>query len=671
MNVMHFPLAKISISFIIGLLLAYYLQIPYNSSLLLFGILFIFLFSVFRFSKNKIYFGYAVIACSISLGFWITALHHQPNSSDHYWHSIEENTSYTTEICIKERLKNNAYNDRFVAEIQRINGIKKSGKIIVNVRKDSLSSSLEIGSMIVTTAEFHLNKAPKNPNQFDYSRYLARQQIYAQMYTDASEIQIGSSARKDLNYYGSRIRNSIITQLQNHQFKKEELSVLVALILGQQQDISKEVLRDYQYAGAVHILSVSGLHVGCIMLFVMAILKPIPNHKKGTLVKLVITLLFLWSFGILAGLAPSVLRSVTMYSFLAVGLFLKRSVNIYHSLLVSMFVILVVQPSFLFDVGFQLSYLALFFIVWLQPVLASLWEPNHKIVKYFWDIITVSFAAQLGTLPLSIYYFHQFPGLFFVTNLIILPLLSIILAVALVVMILAAFGFVPYYLMKTLEWSIGGLNHIISWIASFEDFIFKDIPLSYSMMLTAYLALIAGLIWMQRPNYKKLRLALLSILIFQGSCWFTKYQTQSTNELIVFHKNKKSMIIERNAHEAVVFASDSIRMESTENQAIQSYLTANFSELKQQNEIKNFYFFGGKKIALLDSSGVFVAKNPDVLILTQSPKINLNRFLLTCKPKVIVADASNYVSYNKLWKATCEKEKIPFHDTSEKGFYKL
>jgi competence protein ComEC len=539
------------------------------------------------------------------------------------------------------------------------------------VRKDSLSSSLEIGSMIVTTAEFHLNKAPKNPNQFDYSRYLSRQQIYAQMYTDASEIQIGSSARKDLNYYGSRIRNSIITQLQNHQFKKEELSVLVALILGQQQDISKEVLRDYQYAGAVHILSVSGLHVGCIMLFVMAILKPIPNHKKGTLVKLVITLLFLWSFGILAGLAPSVLRSVTMYSFLAVGLFLKRSVNIYHSLLVSMFVILVVQPSFLFDVGFQLSYLALFFIVWLQPVLASLWEPNHKIVKYFWDIITVSFAAQLGTLPLSIYYFHQFPGLFFVTNLIILPLLSIILAVALVVMILAAFGFVPYYLMKTLEWSIGGLNHIISWIASFEDFIFKDIPLSYSMMLTAYLALIAGLIWMQRPNYKKLRLALLSILIFQGSCWFTKYQTQSTNELIVFHKNKKSMIIERNAHEAVVFASDSIRMESTENQAIQSYLTANFSELKQQNEIKNFYFFGGKKIALLDSSGVFVAKNPDVLILTQSPKINLKRFLLTCKPKVIVADASNYVSYRKLWKATCEKEKIPFHDTSEKGFYKL
>lgn len=671
MNVMHFPLAKISISFIIGLLVANYLQIPYNLSLFLFGILFIVLLSIFRFSKNKIHFGYAVIACSISLGFWITAFHHQPNNSDHYLHSIEENTSYTIEICIEERLKNNAYSDRFVAEIQRINGIKKSGKVILTIRKDSLNSTIEIGSTLTTTSEINLNKAPKNPNQFDYSRYLSRQQIYAQMYTDASEIQIGTTIQKDLNYYGARIRNSIITQLEHHQFKKEELSVVVALILGQQQDISKEVLRDYQYAGAVHILSVSGLHVGCIMLFVMALLKPIPNHKKGTLIKLIITLLFLWSFGILAGLAPSVLRSVTMYSFLVVGLFLKRSVNIYHSLLVSMFVILVIQPSFLFDVGFQLSYLALFFIVWLQPLLTSLWEPKYKVVKYFWDIISVSFAAQLGTLPLSIYYFHQFPGLFFVTNLIILPLLSVVLALALVVMILAVFGFVPYFLMKTLEWSIGGLNQIISWIASFEEFIFKDIPLSYSMMLAAYLALISGFIWMQQPNYKKLKLALLSIVIFQGSCWFSKYETQSTSEFIVFHKNKKSMIIERNAHEAVVFASDSIRMVSKENQAIQSYLTANFSVLQQQNPIKNFYYFKGKKIALMDSSGVFTAKNPDVLILTQSPKINLNRFLLTCKPKVIVADASNYVSYKKLWKATCAREKIPFHDTSEKGFYKL
>ena len=164
----------------------------------------------------------------------------------------------------------------------------------------------------------------------------------------------------------------IIKNLENHHFKKEELSVVIALILGQQQDISKEVLRDYQYAGAVHILSVSGLHVGFILLFITTLLKPIPNSRKGTIVKLIITLVSLWAFGLLAGMAPSVVRSVTMFSFVAIGLFLRRSVNIYHSLLVSMLLILLFRPSFLFDVGFQLSYLALFFIVWLQPLFKSI-----------------------------------------------------------------------------------------------------------------------------------------------------------------------------------------------------------------------------------------------------------------------------------------------------------
>jgi competence protein ComEC len=161
---------------------------------------------------------------------------------------------------------------------------------------------------------------------------------------------------------------------------------------------------------------VSGLHIGLILLFVTFVLKPIPNNKKGSVLKLIITLSSLWLFGILAGLAPSVVRSVTMFSFVAIGQHLRRSVNIYHTLLVSILLILLVQPSFLFDVGFQLSYLALFFILWFQPLLSRLWKPKNKISNYFWDILSVSFAAQIGTIPLSLYYFHQFPGLFFITN---------------------------------------------------------------------------------------------------------------------------------------------------------------------------------------------------------------------------------------------------------------
>jgi competence protein ComEC len=223
-----------------------------------------------------------------------------------------------------------------------------------------------------------------------------------------------------LFYFASLIRNRIIRNLEKNHFHKTELSVVVALILGQQQDISPEIVRDYQYAGAVHVLSVSGLHVGFILLFITFLLKPIPNSRRGAFVKLITVILFLWAFGLLAGFAPSVVRSVTMFSFVAIGMYLRRSVNIYNTLAISALLILLFQPSFLMDVGFQLSYVALFFIVWLQPLLASIWIPKNKIVQFFWDIITVSFAAQIGTFPMSIYYFHQFPGLFFITNLVIL-----------------------------------------------------------------------------------------------------------------------------------------------------------------------------------------------------------------------------------------------------------
>lgn len=669
---MHFPLAKIAIAFIIGLLIAHYSNLNFFFSACFFGISLAFLSVVTFILKRNNYFVFGALATAFSLGFLIDSTHHEPNNNNHYLHSItDENELFLVEVQTKERLKSSQFNDRYRAEILSLNHRKSCGKIIFNLRKDSVNNNLSIGTRFHIKSSFYKNKKPYNPNQFDYGNYLANQNIYAQIYADNEELTIDPNLQKDWNYYASIIRSRIIRNLESHHFKKEELSIVIALILGQQQDISKEVLRDYQYAGAVHILSVSGLHVGFILLFITTLLKPIPNSRKGTIVKLIITLIGLWTFGVLAGLAPSVVRSVTMFSFVAIGLFLRRSVNIYHTLLVSMFLILLFQPSFLFDVGFQLSYLALFFIIWLQPIFKSIWTPKSKITTYFWDIITVSFAAQIGTLPLSIYYFHQFPGLFFVTNIIALPLLSIILAIALIVVVLASFNCVPIPLMKTLEWSIELLNDIIAWVASFEDFIFKDISMSALMMWCAYLVVIALFIFIEKPNYRKLVITLIGVLLFQISWMYTQFQTQNESEFILFHQKKKTLITMRNSGNVMVYSNDTIQRNTTENWALKSYLVANFCKLEDSKPLKNFYYFKDIKIAVIDSSGICLNKKPDVLILINSPKLNLERLLLTYKPKEIVADASNYKSYRKLWKATCAKEKIPFHDTSEKGFYKL
>ncbi len=478
MKVLQFPLLKITGSFVLGILCAHYAKPSFLLALLclLVGMA-VLCFFFFTSKKNifqKFSFGVATLIVSFFIGVFTLVSNNQTLNANHYLHQLSNSDKeYSSEVVVKEKLKNSNKNDRYVAFLFKLNHKESFGKVILNIRKDSILQTIEIGTHLKVIGSLYVNRKPNNPNQFDYGNYLENKQIYAQLYANASDIKISTISSKSVSYYASKLRNKIIHNLEKNHFNKSELSVVVALLLGQQQDISQEVVRDYQYAGAVHVLSVSGLHVGFILLFITFLLKPFPNTKRASLIKLLIVILSLWAFGILAGLAPSVVRSVTMFSFVAIGMFLRRSINIYNTLAVSALIILLFQPAFLFDVGFQLSYVALFFIVWLQPLLSSIWTPKYKVTSYLWDIITVSFAAQIGTFPMSIYYFHQFPGLFFITNLVILPGMSIILALGLVVMVLAAIDVVWLPLLKILEWSIWLLNKIIGWVASFEDFILE------------------------------------------------------------------------------------------------------------------------------------------------------------------------------------------------------
>lgn len=677
MKVLQFPLIKVTICFVLGIFFSHVTKPSYN--IILFILLSSFLlltvgyFFVLKRQKINAYFGVFTILTSFLIGAFTLVSNNQTSHPNHYKHqTLDSENNYPCEIIISEKLKNTSNNDRYVAKVISINKDKSYGKIILNIRKDSTSTNIELGSHLKVNGTFYKNRNPFNPNQFDYGKYLENQQIYAQIYADASDILIGDNVEKGLNYYASKLRNKIIYNLEKNNFNKDELSVVIALILGQQQDISKDVVRDYQYAGAVHVLSVSGLHVGFILLFVTFLLKPISNSKKGLTLKLIIVLVSLWAFGILAGLAPSVVRSVTMFSFVAIGMFLRRSINIYHTLLVSALLILLFEPSFLFDIGFQLSYIALFFIVWFQPLLASLWTPKNKIANYFWEIITVSFAAQIGAFPISVYYFHQFPGLFFLTNLIILPFLSFILALGVVVMLLAAFDVVWFPMMKLLEWSIWLLNKIIAWVASFEDFILKDISLNSYVMLSWYLVIFAIIIWFKKPNFNKLALSLITIITLQSALFYANYSNQNVNEFIVFTKKKNTLITERKGNEVTLFATDSILNTTDDNLVLKSYLVANYCEIKEKRELSNLYYFKNKKIFLMDSTACYSKEiKPDILIITQSPKLNLERLFQSWKPKQVVVDASNFKSYVKIWESTCRKEKIPFHDTSEKGFYRL
>jgi competence protein ComEC len=675
MKVLDFPLIKINIFFVIGILTAYYLKpsvVITISALTVAIVLFILLYFLTKNNKEaNSYFSINTYLTAYLVGA-ITLLFHtdslQESNYIHCQKAFEKPQSIT--FILREKLKSNTYNDRYIALVKAIGNKSYSGKIILNIQKDSTKNELITGNTIRVKTVLQSHAIIKNPNQFDYEKYLSDKSIYAQIYSEKSEIEISKTLQKDIWYYTAKLHTRIIRNLEKNHFNPTEMNVALALILGQRQEISTAIIKDYQYSGATHILSVSGLHVGFIMLLITFVLKPVPNNKKGSLLKLIIIISSLITFAILSGLSPSVLRSVVMFSFLAIGNHLHRSKNIFHTLFVSMFLILLFEPYFLFDVGFQLSYLALFFILWLQPLLKEIWSPENRFLLYLWNTLTVSFAAQIGTLPLCLYYFHQFPGLFFITNIIILPLLSFIMFVGIVVVILAIFDANPAFLIQIFEKSIYFLNQTIHFVASFESFVIRNISFHFYYLIAFYLLIITTIIWLKKPAYNKLIAVFVSIIILQIAFIFNQKAIDQKQEFIVFNQKKKTILSERIGLK-VVFITNNKLEERLQNNIINPYLIGNSATATSIKKLKNTLFFNGKKIYIMDSLGIYPKQiQPDILLLTQSPQVNLERVLEDIHPKIIIADASNYYSNLKYWKATCMKKNIPFHATSEKGYYK-
>lgn len=668
MKELQFPLIRISLFFVLGILLYPYITFTFIQ-LFLVSTIVLLAFVFFIYTKKLLKYSSAIIfILALFSGLSTSSIHDEKLKKNHFTH--HKNIKNENEVIVElgEKLKSSSNNTRYEASVLKINGEQTQGKIIVSIKNNIDIPNFDYGTLVRFVAKINPIISNKNPNQFDYKKYLENKNIFGQIQISTNDFSYAVPSHFSVRTLASQIRNTILNNLEKHHFNKEELHVFGALLLGQQQDISKDIMRDYQYAGAIHVLSVSGLHVGLLLGFLTFLLSPIANTKKNAILKLFIILLSLSFFGILAGLTPSVLRSVTMFSFVAIGMCFRRSVNFYNTLLISAFLILLFNPSFIYDVGFQLSYFALFFIVWAQPLLASLFKPKNKIVTSIWDIITVSTAAQIGTLPISVYYFHQFSGLFFITNCLILPLLSIIMGIGIIVLIMGATNIVWTPILKLMELSIWLINYIIHKIAALEQFIIKDIPFTKWMMIGLYLVIIAWIILLKKPNFRKTTIAFLSILFFQIVLIENKKSIENNEEFLIFSKPKSSLLIERKGSEITLISNS----DETNNLSLNNYATAQSSKIVSHKKLQNLYIYNNKKIVLIDSSGVYLPKSkPDILVLIQSPKVNLERIIQHYKPKQIVADESNYKSYVELWKKTCKKEKIPFHAVAEKGYFKV
>lgn len=676
MLVLKYPIAKVSICFVTGILVAVYFPLGRASivTITAFALAtFIITYFATLHKAYSPYFAASFVGAAFSLGMLAQEMHNLKQDPSHFSQKQSVfSKSNQLQIVLLQRLKPTAYSERYIGKIQKIDEENSKGKILINFANNEENHLLSVGSVFRVSTVIQAQKPPLNPDSFDYGKYLATKGIHGQVTIDASTIELRNVPHRNLRYYADQIRLHIIQNLSKHGFPPAEIPIISALFLGQQQDISASVLRDYQLAGAVHILSVSGLHVGFILVFINFLMRPLPKNNSGNLVRLLVTITLLWTFAVIAGLSPSVVRSVTMFSFVAWGLLLRRQTNIYYILLLSIFVILLVEPAFVFDVGFQLSYTTLFFIIWLQPKLKRIWNPRHKILAYLNGILSVSVAAQIGALPLSIYYFHQFPGLFFITNLLIIPALTIIMILGIAVLVLAAFDYVPLYPMKLLSEGVKIINYVINKIASEEQFIISNIPFNKMLLSTFYLLIISIALFNYKRNFNRITLVLIAIISVQTALILTKKNSQSSSEFVIFHKTAETILSSRSGKNVVVYSSDTVASKVLENSAIKGYLVNNFIKKPQIKSVSNVFTFRDKRILLIDSAAVH-PKNAtvDVLILTQSAKINFERLLIDLHPKIVVADGSNYKTQVRRWEETALKQKIPFHKTSEEGFFRV
>lgn len=671
MKFINFAIVKFSVFLVFGILAAHFFPIDtfilkYLLALLL-AVFILWLWARNRLIQN-VFFGIAVYMCFFAIGYFSYQIRLPQFRLSHYTHLATDNTAKLLHLKIIQPLKPDRFNIKYIARVKAVNGEPSEGKILLYIAKDSLSQLFAPDDILLVYALISEIAAPLNPHQFSYSEYMKSLGVYAQLKVSEKNILKTREGSKTIMGFAQKLRAQIIEKLKKTKLKKDERAIIQALVLGERKEIDKELYREYAATGTVHILAVSGLHVGVFYIILAFLFRPLKRGKYGTLIHLLLIVLLLWGFALLSGLSPSVSRAVTMFSLFAVAKLFNRDTNTLNTLFLSFFLLLVINPLWLFQVGFQLSYLAVFFIVWLQPLFYKITYTKYGVLRKVWTIASVTLCAQIGVLPFSLYYFHQIPGLFLLANIVVLPFLTLLMCGGILIVLLAFLEMLPDWFAESYNFLIEMLNGFIHWVAGKENFLITDIHFSTLKVLGTYFLIVALALFLKKRNYRRLVVSLSAILILIAIYINAEFRT-SANKLVIFQKNRKTLMGYKNGMDFTVFRKDT-STDISEKYPIKSFKTAMNIDTYHEEKLPKLFRYNHKNIYILDSFGLLPKQlKIQILLLTNSPKVNLNRVIERTNPEQIIADGSNYYSYVKRWKSTCRSKKIPFSHTAKRGAF--
>jgi competence protein ComEC len=682
------PFIRLLLPLIAGILLQWYFEISLPvivTALILFSVIFIF-FSIlpiaWRF-KTQALLGLAIQLLIATAAAWLAwqqdVRHHRNWYGNHY-----KEGNYLV-VRIDEPLveKNKSFKaDGYVETVvQDGKAVAAAGKLLMYFSKDTVQTNLKYGDRIILHKTLQPIKNSGNPGAFNYQRYAAFQDIFYNVFLkDKDWVLLNGSSKHWFKEFIFSAREYVLGVLQKSiGTDKDKLGIAEALLIGYTNDLDKDLVQAYSNTGVVHIIAISGMHLALIYILLVWFFEKIPGIKKSKWLQLIFILASLWLFSILTGASPSVLRAAVMFSFIAVGKNLSKQTSIYNSLAASAFVLLCYNPYYLWAVGFQLSYLAVLSIVIFQkPIYNCIYIKNKWLVKV-WQLMAVSIAAQLLTFPVCIYYFHQFPNLFLISNMIAVPLSGIILYAEIGLIALSWVPFVGTYAGKLVVALVGLMNKIILWLNDLSFAVWDNLSATVLSTWLLYTVVAGFGAWLILKNKKYFKIALAMLLLFVLQNIYSRWQTGKQQKIIVYNVPRYKAIdfIKGNRFQ---FVGDSILLQDGLLQnfhlkpgRIAQQVYTRTDSLSQVFNQGMFYQFNKKKVLVADKQFNFLPTDQtiqlDLIIISKNPKISIDKLTEIFNCKLFVFDASNPAWKIEKWKQECKSLHLDYYSIPENGAF--
>jgi competence protein ComEC len=419
----------------------------------------------------------------------------------------------------------------------------EAGTVLLYFSKKDFKEPFRYGDVLLLRGSPSPVKPPSNPGEFDLQRHLYFRNIHYQQYiTAGNAVLLARNQGNPLIASAINVRLWADKQLKKYVHGERERATASALVLGVADGLDSDLLQAYASTGAMHVLAVSGLHVSIIYWIILLLGKPIEKLKAGKAILAVSSVILLWIYAFVTGWSPSVLRAVMMFTFVALARPWKQSTNIYNTMAASAFCLLLYDPFFVMSVGFQLSYIAVFGIVFLHPHLYALWEPKRRIWDETWKVTSVSIAAQIATVPISLYYFHQFPNYFLIANLLVIPASFVVLVAGLAVLPFAIIPFLAKAVGFVLQWTIYIMNNIVMIIGSLPFSQVRNIYIDGSQALLLAGITIGLIFCLIFKQVRWLWISLLCTIAFSTIDWIHLTDVVRKNHITVYNTRGKTTV---------------------------------------------------------------------------------------------------------------------------------